>query len=52
MSLPGTRWAKGRGCTCPQPDLSARNPVYGFWPVMDVTWNCPVHGLERILEAA
>jgi hypothetical protein len=51
MSLPGTQWAKKRGCTCPAPVEGAVGAEYGFWPVMDVKWNCPLHGLKRILEA-
>jgi hypothetical protein len=47
-SLPGTRWAKKHGCTCPP--NSGEPQGYGLWPIMDVTWSCPVHGLERILE--
>jgi hypothetical protein len=50
MGLPGTRWAKARGCTCPAPVPGARGPEYGMWPVMDVTWDCPMHGLQAILE--
>ena len=48
MTLPGTRWAKNRGCTCPAP--AGESQGYGMWPVVDVTWNCPMHGLEAILK--
>jgi hypothetical protein len=50
MTLPGTRWAKHRGCTCPPPVPGAVGE-YGMWPVMDVDAWCPVHGLQAILEA-
>jgi hypothetical protein len=50
MTLPGTRWAKKRGCTCPAPVEGAVGAEYGFWPVMDVDAWCPVHGLQAILE--
>jgi hypothetical protein len=50
MTLPGTRWAKSRGCTCPEPVKGARSPEYGMWPVMDVAWNCKLHGLQALLE--
>ena len=48
MTLPATRWAKARGCTCPE--VTGASVEYGLWPGMDVTWDCPMHGLEAILK--